>query len=70
MNEVIPEATRKKAQEALDAIKGRTLDPFTGPIVDNAGKERLPKGEQASQEWKDKVDFYVRGVEGKIPAGK
>ena len=70
MNEAIPEATRKKAQETLEAIKARTLDPFTGPIVDNAGKERLPKGEKASQEWKDKVDFYVKGVEGKVPAGK
>jgi len=70
MNEVIPEATRKKAQETLDAIKAGTFDPFTGPIVDNAGKERLPKGEKASQDWKDKVDFYVRGVEGKVPAGK
>ena len=70
MNEVIPEATRKKAQETLDAIKAGTFDPFTGPIVDNAGKERLPKGEKASQEWKDKVDFYVKGVEGKVPTGK
>lgn len=70
MNEVIPEATRKKAQETLDAIKAGTFDPFTGPIVDNAGKERLPKDEKASQEWKDKVDFYVKGVEGKVPTGK
>jgi simple sugar transport system substrate-binding protein len=70
MNEVIPEATRKKAQEALDGIKSSSIDPFTGPIVDNAGKERLPKGEKASQDWKDKVDFYVKGVEGKVPAGK
>jgi len=70
MNEVIPEATRKKAQETLDGIKSGAIDPFTGPVVDNAGKERLPKGEKASQDWKDKVDFYVKGVEGKVPAGK
>jgi simple sugar transport system substrate-binding protein len=70
MNEIIPEAARKKAQEALDGIKAGSLDPFTGPVVDNAGKERLPKGEKASQEWKDKIDFYVKGVDGKVPAGK
>ena len=52
------------------ASKSGAIDPFTGPVVDNAGKERLPKGEKASQEWKDKVDFYVKGVEGKVPAGK
>jgi simple sugar transport system substrate-binding protein len=39
-------------------------------VIDNTGKERLPKGAKADQEWKDKVDFYVKGVEGKIPAGQ
>ena len=43
---------------------------FTGPIVDNAGKERLAKDTKADQAWKDKVDFYVKGVEGKVPSGK
>ena len=56
--------------EMVDGIKSGAIDPFTGPVVDNAGKERLPKGEKASQEWKDKVDFYVKGVEGKVPSGK
>ena len=41
-----------------------------GPIVDNEGKERLPKDAMPDQAWKDKVDFYVKGVDGKIPAGK
>jgi simple sugar transport system substrate-binding protein len=69
-NEAIPEPIRKKAEEAAAAIKGGTLDPFTGPIVDNTGKERLAKDTKADQGWKDKVDFYVKGVEGKVPAGK
>ena len=38
--------------------------------VDNTGKERLAKDTKADQDWKDKVDFYVKGVEGKIPAAK
>jgi basic membrane protein A and related proteins len=70
INEAIPESIRKKAEEAAAAIKGGTLDPFTGPIVGNDGKERLAKDTKADQAWKDKVDFYVKGVEGKIPAGK
>jgi simple sugar transport system substrate-binding protein len=69
-NDSIPEPVRKKAQEALDALKAGTLDPFNGPIVDNAGKERLAKATPVTQEWKDKVDFYVKGVEGKVPTGK
>ena len=69
-NDVIPEPIRKKAQEALDGLKAGTLDPFTGPIADNNGKERLAKDAKADQAWKDKVDFYVKGVEGQVPSGK
>jgi basic membrane protein A len=69
-NEAIPEAIRKKAEEAAAAIKAGTKDPFDGPIVDNTGKERLAKDAKPTQEFKDKVDFYVKGVEGKIPSGK
>ena len=69
-NEAIPEAIRKKAEEAAAAIKAGTRDPFDGPIVDNTGKERLAKETKVDQAFKDKVDFYVKGVEGKVPAGK
>lgn len=70
INPAIPEPIRKKAEEAAAGIKAGTFDPFTGPIVDNTGKERLAKDTKADQEWKDKIDFYVKGVEGKVPAGK
>jgi basic membrane protein A len=69
-NDAIPEAIRKKAEEAAAAIKAGTKDPFDGPIVDNTGKERLAKDAKPDQAFKDKVDFYVKGVEGKIPSGK
>lgn len=67
-NEVIPAELRTKAEEANAGIKAGTLDPFTGPIVDSTGKERLAKGQVADQAWKDSVDFYVRGVEGRVPS--
>ncbi|MBL8288141.1 MAG: BMP family ABC transporter substrate-binding protein [Rubrivivax sp.] len=70
INPVVPEAVRKKVEEAAAGLKAGTLSPFMGPIVDSTGKERLAKGVMADQDWKDKVDFYVRGVEGKIPSGK
>lgn len=70
LNDAIPEAVRKKAEEAMAGLKAGTLNPFTGPILDSTGKERLAKGVGADQDWKDKVDFYVKGVDGKIPSGK
>jgi simple sugar transport system substrate-binding protein len=68
INEVVPAELRAKAEEANAGIKAGTLDPFTGPIVDSTGKERLPKGQVADQAWKDGVNFYVRGVEGRVPS--
>jgi simple sugar transport system substrate-binding protein len=66
----VPAELKTKATTAMDGIKGGTLEVFTGPIVGNDGKERLAKDTKADQAWKDKVDFYVKGVEGKIPSGK
>jgi len=57
------------AEAAKEGIKTGAIEVFTGPIVGADGKERLAKGAKADQAWKDKVDFYVKGVEGKIPSG-
>jgi simple sugar transport system substrate-binding protein len=66
----VPEGARNKVGEIKAAMKAGTFEVFTGPVVDNAGKERLAKDAKADQDWKDKVDFYVRGVEGKLPTAK
>ncbi|WP_046114891.1 BMP family ABC transporter substrate-binding protein [Aquincola tertiaricarbonis] len=68
--EVVPEDTRKKIDEIKVKMKAGEFEVFTGPVVDAAGKERLAAGTAADQDWKDKIDFYVKGVEGKIPSGK
>ena len=70
INDVVPADVKAKVDEIKAAIKGGTFEPFTGPITDSAGKERLAKDIKADDDWKGKVDFYVKGVEGKIPAGK
>lgn len=67
--EFVPDDAKAKVAEIKDGMKAGTFEVFTGPIVDNAGNERLPAGQQADQDWKDKVDFYVKGVEGKVPSG-
>ncbi len=66
----VPADVQAKAKEIKEAIKAGTLEPFTGPIVDNTGKERLAKDAKADDEFKGKIDFFVKGVEGKIPSGK
>jgi simple sugar transport system substrate-binding protein len=68
--DVVPEDAKKRVEEIKAGLKGDTFEVFTGPIVDNTGKERLAKDAKADQAWKDKIDFYVKGVEGKVPTGK
>lgn len=68
--EAVPADIKAKVEEVKAGMKAGTFEVFTGPIVDSTGKERLAKDAKADQEWKDKVDFYVKGVEGKIPSAK
>ncbi|MFN3565744.1 MAG: BMP family ABC transporter substrate-binding protein [Burkholderiaceae bacterium] len=55
-----------KAKEA-DIVAGR-FHPFTGPIRTNTGKEVIASG-HLTDEQLGKMDFYVEGVVGKVPAG-
>jgi basic membrane protein A and related proteins len=70
MADFVPADVKTKVDEVKAAMKAGTFDPFTGPIMDNTGKERLAKDAKSDDDWKGKIDFYVKGVEGKIPAGK
>jgi basic membrane protein A and related proteins len=70
VSDQVPAEIKAKVDEIKAGMKAGTFDPFTGPIVDNTGKERLAKDAKSDDDWKGKVDFYVKGVEGKIPAGK
>jgi simple sugar transport system substrate-binding protein len=57
-----------KAAEA-DIGSGK-LHPFTGPMKDNDGKERLAAGKVITDDALSKMDYYVDGVQGKLPAAK
>ncbi len=70
VNDVVPADAKKRVDEIKSGLKDGSFEVFTGPIVDNTGKERLGKDQKADQAWSDKIDFYVKGVEGKVPSGK
>jgi simple sugar transport system substrate-binding protein len=66
----VPEDVKKKVQEAKQALLASPGAVFKGPLVDNGGKEVLPKDVVADDKWKGEIAFYVKGVEGKVPSGK
>ena len=41
-----------------------SYDVFTGPMVDQSGKERLAKGARMEDKDLAVIDWYVKGVEG------
>ena len=49
-------------------MKAGTFEVFKGPLSTNDGKEILAKDARSpTRPSADKIDFYVKGVEGKMP---
>ena len=67
-NESVPKEIVEQVNARAAAIKAGEFHPFTGPIASNDGKEIAAKGVVLSDEQLGKMDFYVQGVVGKVPA--
>jgi basic membrane protein A len=68
--DAVPEAAKKRVEEVKSGLKAGTFAVFKGPIKDNTGKVVLEKDQIADEAWKGKINFYVEGVEGRVPSGK
>ena len=66
----VPQDAQDQMRKAEAAIAAGTFHPFTGPFKDNEGKERLAAGKTITDDVLNKMDYYVEGVQGKIPASK
>jgi basic membrane protein A and related proteins len=66
----VPEDVRAQMKKAEAGIASGKLHPFTGPVKDNEGKERLAAGQTITDDALSKMDYYVEGVQGKLPAAK
>ena len=70
INDAVPEAARKRVDEIKAGLKAGTFAVFQGPLKDNTGKVVLEKDQVADDAWKGRINFYIEGVEGKVPSGK
>jgi len=66
----VPAETKVKVEEVKSGLKDGSFVIWKGPIVDNTGKTQLKKDEVADDQFLGGLNFYVKGVEGKIPGGK
>jgi basic membrane protein A and related proteins len=67
ISDQVPAELKAKAEAAKTGLKDGSLVIWKGPIMNNAGKEVLPKDKVADDEFLGGINFYVKGVEGKVP---
>jgi basic membrane protein A len=70
INEKVPAELKDKVEKVKAGLKDGSFAIWKGPIVGSDGKEVLKKDEVADDKFLGGVNFYVKGVEGKVPAGK
>ena len=68
--EDVPAETKAKVEEVKKGLADGSFVIWKGPIVDNTGKEQIKKDDVATDEFLGGLNFYVKGVEGKIPGAK
>ncbi|MCC9595420.1 BMP family ABC transporter substrate-binding protein [Rubrivivax sp. JA1055] len=70
ISDKVPAETKTKIDEVKAGLKDGSFAIWKGPIVTNAGKEVLKAGEVADDQFLGGINFFVKGVEGKVPTGK
>jgi len=70
VNDSVPPAARAKVEEAKAFLVANPGAVYRGPLKDNTGKEVLAAGVVGDDKFKGEMNFYVEGVDGKVPAGK
>ena len=68
-NSALPDDVRALMAEKEKAIIAKTLHPFTGPIKDQSGRERLAAGVAMPDAELRGIDWLVEGAQGKLPSG-
>ena len=66
----VPAETKARIDEIKAGLKAGTFSIWKGPIMGADGKEVLAKDAVADDKFLGGVNFYVKGVEGKVPGGK
>ena len=68
--EDVPADTKARIDKIKAGLKDGSFVIWKGPLIGSDGKEILAKDAVADDKFLGGVNFYVKGVEGKVPAGK
>ena len=67
INAAVPAEVKDQVAKVEKDIVAGKFHPFAGPVKDNEGKERVAAGKVMTDDAMQKMDFYVEGVQGKLP---
>jgi basic membrane protein A len=67
--EDVPAEIKSKVDTVKAGLKDGSFSIWKGPIVGQDGKELVAGGSVADDKFLSGVNFYVKGVEGKVPGG-
>ena len=70
ISDKVPAEIKTKVETVKAGLKDGSFAIWKGPIVGSDGKEVLAKDVVADDKFLGGINFYVKGVEGKVPAGK
>jgi simple sugar transport system substrate-binding protein len=70
VSDAVPADSKEQIEKIKAGLKDGSFVIWKGPIVGQDGKEVLKKDEVADDKFLGGINFYVKGVEGKVPSGK
>jgi basic membrane protein A and related proteins len=66
--DAVPAETKQRIETVKAGLKDGTFVIWKGAITDASGKEVLKAGDSADDKFLHGINFYVKGVQGKLPS--
>ncbi len=66
----VPAETKARVEEVKKGLADGSFAIWKGPITDNTGKVQVAKDTTADDKFLSGLNFFVKGVEGKVPGAK
>ena len=70
ISDKVPADVKTKVEPVKAGLKDGSFVIWKGPITSNDGKEVLATDADADDKFLGGINFYVKGVEGKVPGGE
>jgi simple sugar transport system substrate-binding protein len=67
LSDAIPADVRAETEDLIRAIAEDRFHPFTGPLFDQQGMERVPVGHIMTDQELAAMDWYVQGIDDTLP---